>query len=309
MKYIAGLDGGGTKTAVAVADLSGGIILEFESGPINPNGESDENVAANIRSIFARLNQGFEIDTACICAAGVSNPKTAGLLAEAVRQTGFPGRLLIKGDHIGALYGAVGKPYGAILVAGTGSICYGRDKEGREKRAGGYGYLIDDFGSCYAIGRDMLTAVAKAHDGRAEKTVLSEMVYRQLGIGADSIEELICFVYDKNTSKRDIAALAINLSAACSQNDKPALDIEHQCLQDLIQLVRPVVECLGLERDAVAISGGAFKNGRLREGFQSGLKRAYPGIRCHEAMFAASYGAALVALECVKGKGGLPSLA
>jgi len=303
VKYAAGLDGGGTKTAVTVADLAGESILEFESGPINPNGESDENVTANIRSIFTRLGREFDIDTVCICAAGISNPKTAGFLEEAVSKSGYSGRLLIKGDHVGALYGAVGKPYGAVLIAGTGSICYGRDKEGREKRAGGYGYLIDDFGSCYAIGRDMLTAVVKAYDGRAEKTVLSELIGRQLGIGAESIEELIRFVYDKNTNKRDIAALAINLSAACSENDKAALDIAHKCIDDLLALIRPVVEYLGLERDAVAVSGGAFRNDRIREGFQSGLRRVYPDMRCHEPLFTASYGAALVALEAVRQRG------
>jgi N-acetylglucosamine kinase-like BadF-type ATPase len=245
------------------------------------------------------LNGDFNLDTVCICAAGVSNPRVTEFLENAVRQSGYLNRLLIKGDHIGALYGALGKPHGTVLISGTGSVCYGRDRAGRDRRAGGYGYLIDDYGSGYAIGRDMLTAVVMAYDGRAEKTVLADIVFRRLNIADDNIDGLIGFVYDKNTNKRDIAGLAKGLSEACSLNDKIALGIADKCVHDLFTLVKPVIEGLGLDTDVLAISGGIFKNNLIKNGFIDGLRCAYPGVLCREPKYSAAYGAVLIALEHV----------
>ena len=91
----------------------------------------------------------------CIGSAGTGNEDAVAFLKETFMEGGFLCRLLITGDHVTALKGAFKNACGILLIAGTGAICYGQTGSGEEPvRAGGFGHLIDDGGSAYAIGRD-----------------------------------------------------------------------------------------------------------------------------------------------------------
>ena len=301
--YVVGLDGGGTKTAVTVADLGGNILLTFQSGAINPNGEKIENVNKNLAAIFTRLKDEYGgIDSCsaiCIGAAGISNPAAKQVFVSAAENFGYHGNLVITGDHQTAFYGALGKPCGTILIAGTGSICYGKNELGQEHRTGGFGHLIDDEGSGYAIGRDILSAVVREFDGRGEKTVLTDMVYHQLN--CSTVQQLVGFVYDKSTNKRDIAALSPNLTLACRQNDKVALSIAINCADELKKLVVPVVKKLGLQKESLALAGSILlKDDYIETNFIQKVRSDFPDLICHAPKNDAAYGAALIAIENVK---------
>lgn len=298
--YVLGIDGGGTKTAVCMADLDGTVIHTFTTGAININGESLENVRRNLQKIFVQEVFPFggvhECRSVCVGAAGVSNVEARLFLDNTIREIGYRGRLHITGDHQTALYGALGTPTGIILIAGTGSICYGKNRAGEEHRTGGFGYLIDDEGSGYAIGRDILTAVVRAHDGRGEKTLLTSAVFEQLGV--KTMEELVRFVYHKNTNKRDIAALAVCLTEACTAGDGAAYRIVGKCCDELVALLYPVVVRLGLENCKLAMAGSILlKDDHIRNGFTARVASKYPGILCQTPDKDAAYGAVLLALE------------
>jgi len=302
-RYVVGLDGGGTKTAVTVADLSGNILTAFQSGAINPNGEGIQNVTTNLASVFTILKEKFgEISgcaAMCIGAAGISNPAAEQIFKTAAADSGYHGKLIITGDHITAFYGALDQPCGAILIAGTGSICYGKNQSGTEHRTGGFGHLIDDEGSGYAIGRDILSAIVREFDGRGASTVLTNMVYHQLGFS--DIDRLVGFIYNKATNKRDIAALSPNLTLACEQQDRVALKIAKKCAGELEKLVIPVVQKLGLQKESLALAGSilrkdAFICNELIHKIASDL----PELTCHEPRHDAAYGAVLIAMESLK---------
>lgn len=299
LNYVAGVDGGGTKTAVTVADVKGTVVHTFTSGAINYNGQDEESVRTSLRNIFATIAEvcgGLEhCVQVCIGAAGVSNPTVIPRLEANVRECGYEGGLTITGDQATALWGAHGKAVGVILIAGTGSICYGQNEAGQSHRAGGYGHLIDDEGSGYSIGRELLSAVVRAHDGRLPATPITGMVYQQLQM--ESIQQLIRFVYDQRTNKKDIAALAPILSQACALGDKTALSIADKCARSLCELVVPVVEKLGLQAGTVAMAGSVLlKNSEVRNGFTALLAERYPGMQCMAAEKDAAYGAVLLAL-------------
>lgn len=300
--YVLGIDGGGTKTAVCAADLQGNTLEVFKTGAININGESAENVRRNLKLVFARAGENFgglaSCRAVCIGAAGISNAEARLLLENTVLEAGYTGRLLITGDHQTALYGALGIPAGIILIAGTGSICYGRNSSEEEHRTGGYGYLIDDEGSGYAIGRDILKAVVRAHDGREGKTILASMVFEQLKMS--SIGEVIGFLYHKDTNKRDIAALAPILTKAFAEGDEAARQIAQKCCRELVKLMSPVVERLGLENCSLAMAGSILqKDEFIQRGFIEAVKIKYPGVACTTPRNDAAYGAVLMALENV----------
>lgn len=298
--YVIGVDGGGTKTAVKVADLDGRILHSFETGAINLNGESEENVNSNLKCILTEVDKRFDGLGACrgMClgTAGVSNPKVRLILEDTIRDKGYKGNLIITGDHETALYGALGVQEGVIIVAGTGSICYGKNAAGQEYRTGGFGYLIDDEGSGYAIGRDILTAIIHAYDGRGEKTVLTDMVFEQLKMSA--IAEIIGYIYRKDFNKRDIAALAPCIVQAYLQGDLAAENIINKCGSELLNLIRPVIEKLELTGCSLAMTGSVLrKNEFIRKSFVDLVSENYPDIECKLPDNDAAYGAVLMALK------------
>lgn len=298
MKYAAGLDGGGTKTAVTVLDGKGRTVHTFESGAINYNGQDEASVRASLELIvgaIARVCGGLEHCTQmCIGAAGVSNPTAVTRLETTVRACGYAGGLTIVGDQETALYGGHDREFGMILIAGTGSICFGRTDSGLAHRTGGFGHLIDDEGSGYSIGRDLLAALVRAHDGRLPGFSFTRQIHERLGLA--SIQEIIRFVYDKGTNKKDIAALAPILSEACEAGDETALAIAVKSARSLFELVVPVAEKLSAQEGDLAMAGSVLLSNRfIQEAFLDLLKARYPGMRCFAAKRDASAGAALMA--------------
>ncbi|MGZ9583296.1 N-acetylglucosamine kinase [Paenibacillus marinisediminis] len=299
-RYVAGIDGGGTKTAVTVADIHGVVVRTFTSGAINYNGTDEaiihrhvKDIVNTIASICGDLDRCEHI---CIGTAGISNPMVRDRLTSLIRTCGYRGGLLLKGDHETALYGAHESEYGIILIAGTGSICLGHNESGQIHRTGGCGHLIDDEGSGYSIGRDLISAVVRSNDGRIPETVITRMVYDQLQL--ESVQQLIGFVYDKGTQKKDIAALAPILSEACAKGDPAALKIANQSAHALYELAFPVIEALSLQRGDLAIAGSALlNNGYVRTAFIDLLMQNYPDIHCLTPKKDASYGAVLMALK------------
>jgi N-acetylglucosamine kinase-like BadF-type ATPase len=299
-RYAVGLDGGGTKTAVTIVDENGLEVHTFTSGAINYNGQDEASVQASLAEIFRTIDRVCDglghCTQVCIGAAGVSNPTVTTRLEASVRACGYKGSLFITGDQDTALSGAHNRELGIILIAGTGSICYGKNEAGDIHRAGGYGYLIDDEGSGYSIGRDLLSVVVRAHDGRLPATVITGMVFEQLGM--TSIGQIIGFVYDKQTNKKDIAALAPILSQACELGDQSALAIADKSARSLLELVVPVAEKLSMQEGVLAMAGSALlKNSFIQSAFINGLKERYPAMTCITPKRDAASGAALMALN------------
>ena len=107
-----------------------------------------------------------------------------------------------------------------MLISGTGSVCCGRNDSGTLFRTGGYGWRVDDEGSGYAIGRDILRAAVRAEDGRGPATVLKQAVLEQLGL--PDIPGLVAWMYAPQTGKKEVAALAPLLNQALERQDEAA---------------------------------------------------------------------------------------
>ncbi|WP_334071451.1 MULTISPECIES: N-acetylglucosamine kinase [Paenibacillus] len=304
-QYVAGLDGGGTKTAVVIMDERGAAVHSFVSGAINFNGQQESTVRNSLHEIMRGISdvcRGLAFcKHLCIGAAGISHPETARRLESIVREAGYTGGLTLTGDHVTALCGALESPVGMIVIAGTGSICYGQNANGQTHRTGGFGYLIDDEGSGYSIGRDLLRAVVRAEDGRIALTAITAMVYEQLQMS--SVRQIIGFVYDKNTNKKDIAALAPILSRACAMGDEQALAIVRQSAGALVELVAPVAERLGLQTGELALAGSVLRcNKEVREAFGGMLRQRYPELVCTLPKQDAARGAAMIAFRELTGE-------
>ena len=299
------MDGGGTKTSVSVADMDSKILLKLKGGAVNCNSDMPDHVRKNLTeildSVSAQTSKFGRCAGICIAAAGISNPAAVETIRETVAAR-YRGPLFVVGDQEAALWGAMGNPYGIVLISGTGSVCFGKDRSGHEHRSGGFGHLIDDEGSGYAIGRDILAAVVKAYDGRAEKTQLTKLVSHTLGIS--SMPELIRFVYAESTGKRGISSLAPLLDDALLNQDSAAMKIAERSVNDLFELLVPVIGALQFDPLQIALSGSILlKDKFIRNRLCRVITTAFPSAECFDRKYDASYGAVQIALKKLRYSG------
>lgn len=193
MPYFLGIDGGGTKTTCAVGDDSQ-VISTATTGPSNivrvGEDQTRESLKEAVRQACARAGINPElVARTCIGGSGAARPELAAavriFLAEVVATP-----IDVVGDMEIALAGAFDTGPGVIVIAGTGSIAYGRDAAGATARAGGWGFAIGDEGSAHWIGREAVRAILREHDrtsGTAESLVHGQLaadLCRIWGVGS-----------------------------------------------------------------------------------------------------------------------------
>ena len=162
-------------------------------------------------------------------------------------------------------------------------------------RAGGWGHLIDDVGSGYALGRDALTAVVRAYDGRGFQTVLTELIKEKWK--AEDIRQLIAQTY-ATSDKSHIASLAPLVELAGRQGDKSALAIIEKNAVELTKLAAAVYTQLGKKELSISLLGGLLSHQTLlRDRFIQVLSAILPEMKVKEPDMDAAAGAALWALN------------
>ena len=173
--FIAGIDGGGTSTKLEIRTAENRFVRRESFGAFNISAIGEAGFAARLREVLAACGDMADCAAICFGSAGISVGAAGEIIRRELADAGFAGRLVLRGDHEIALRGAIAGA-GGILIAGTGSICCGVDGNGRFARVGGWGHLIDDGGSGYAIGRDALALTVRGEDGRAPRGALHDAV-------------------------------------------------------------------------------------------------------------------------------------
>lgn len=291
MDFLAGIDGGGTKTKVVCVTLQGEVLDTRRFGPFNINSIGAERFQALLEELGTYLNSLGNCVALAIGSAGISNQDMVGMVASAMAHHSIANWKLV-GDQEIALYGALDGQPGIALIAGTGSICFGRAKDGTMARSGGWGHLIGDEGSGYALGRDGLVAVAKAWDGYGPQTKLTELLAREQGLTTQ--REIISHIYGGDKSR--VAALSRLVEQAARGDDAVALDILRDNAKKLSLLVAAVADRLHLGATKVAMLGGMLENDTLlRRFFREEMAAARPEIACVAPLHDAAAGAVMLA--------------
>ncbi|MDE6899685.1 MAG: hypothetical protein K2P15_01290 [Oscillospiraceae bacterium] len=292
-EFAAGIDGGGTKTALVCRDLKGNTIDERRFGAFNLNGIGRENFESLIEEITAYLRALGSCCAVCIGAAGNSNPQMWQMIAATFQRAGIRQWKLV-GDHEIALYGALEGEAGLCLIAGTGTICCGRDRSGRILRLGGWGHLIGDGGSAYALGRDAFAAAARQLDGLGPGTSLTERIMEAFRL--TSREDMIAYVYQGGKSR--IADAASLVEQAFVAGDTLAGEILKKNVQELVELTVATAERLSLQNVLVALTGGVLTHNHvMRCLFTHKLATVRPDLQCIDPKQDAAVGAVLLALS------------
>lgn len=280
--YYLGIDGGGSKTTCTVGDEAS-LLGSAVAGPSNiirvgeVRARQSLHEAISQACVAAKINPR-QLHRACVGVAGVASEEVANAVHKLIAEV-IPAEIEVVGDMQIALQAALGAEPGVVVIAGTGSIAYGRDARGRTARAGGWGFAISDEGSAHWIGRTAVAALLRAADGSGDDGVdQSSRFFREVKL-IWKVESLDQLARTANTNP-DFAALLPAVVNAADAGDEVARNVLAQAGSELAALAAIVIRSLFPEDKAaipLAMVGGVFRYALMvRESFCDTLRKLDP---------------------------------
>lgn len=255
-----GIDGGGTGVRVVLAGADLAVLGQGEAGGVNPNVQTPAVAENHLRTAIQQAITTAHIDPAHITTvtvgiAGTSyNDSSGDWLRRALNNIVPQAQVIVSSDAEIALVGAHGAACGVIVMAGTGSVAYGIDRQGRHARAGGFGFLLGDEGSGYWLGREAIAAVTQSFYEHDQPTSLTEPVLATLALRDP--DHIIEWVYASRPDKnKTIVSLAPHVLQCAAENDALARDIVQRGALALSQLVKSILRQLGDSTLPIAFGG------------------------------------------------------
>lgn len=280
-----GVDGGGTKTAFALIDRQGQVLARNEQSSayyleVGMEGAADV-LARGCAGLFAAAGvTANDVAFAFFGLPAYGEDRAVQLQLDALpRAVLGHARYLCDNDMVCSWAGSLACADGISVIAGTGSMAYGRIG-GQGARAGGWGELFSDEGSAYWIARAGLALFSRMSDGRAPRGPLHDLMRTRLALQHDL--DLCQVVYGELKGERSkVAALSRLVSEAAALGDAQAAAILESAAVEVAALVDAVRGQLGVDPGTavtVSYSGGLFGvEGPLRAPFASALATSSAG--------------------------------
>lgn len=284
-----GVDGGGTKTKILVCDRNEEILLEKTIEGLNINQIGKIGFEERIIEISELLKE-YEVIQIVFGVPGYGESRKSNNTITEIINSYFGGVNQIYNDVKVAHFGAFGLDSGVQVVAGTGSIGYSLDGE-KELRLGGYGPLIGDEGSAYAIGVSALNHMSHYFDKRVVKDKLIANIMYLIGI--DTMDKLIDYVYNVDNTRTQIASISEIVDMSNNQGCIYAQSILINAAKELAEIALTLCEKSKISK--VSYSGSVFKSELLLSDFTRLLDEK--GITVVEPKFGPDHGALLKAVE------------
>ncbi|HUA20026.1 MAG TPA: BadF/BadG/BcrA/BcrD ATPase family protein [Bryobacteraceae bacterium] len=272
-QYFLGIDGGQSSTTALIGDETGRVIGAGRGGPCNHAGAAEGRakfVAAMTACLQAACAQAgldpSSVRFACACLGFSGGPADKEAI---LREILASDRMVVTTDAFIALTGATAGEPGLIVIAGTGSIAFGRNATGQTARAGGWGYLFGDEGGGFHIVRQALRAALRAEEGWGPPTALRAVLLQTTG--AHDMNQLLHLFYTAEFPRDRVAGLAKLVDGAAENGDHVAREILHEAAQQLAILAAAVRRQLfgAGERVRLAHVGRVFHSRILLARFQT----------------------------------------
>ncbi len=261
-----GIDGGQSSTKALLADGTGKVIGRGRGGPCNHAG-SAEGRAKFLSAVGDCLQQAYHeagVDShsahfasVCLGLSGGSEDKEA-LTKELIRSD----RYKLTHDAEIALLGGTGGEPGIIIVAGTGSIAFGRNAQMKTARAGGWGYIFGDEGGGFDLARQALRRALQYEEGWGPATLLRQVL---LEVSGETTANALLHRFYTQFDRKQIATCAKLVTTAAEEGDPVALGILKTAAQDLGRYVIGVYRQIFTNGEAIPIVhvGGVFESNFL----------------------------------------------
>lgn len=326
MRYVVGVDGGATKTHALVVDETGNALGFGQGGPSNYHltglpvavGE----IGRAIMSALAMAQIGPRaVEVGCYCLAGADLPEDFDLLGRTLSELEWSRRVIVKNDTMAALRAGLTRPWGIVLICGTGFNAAGRAPDGRELGFPGLGPISGDWGGGGTLSEEIIRAVMRAWDGRGQPTALTPRVLAALG--NESEQELMVKLHHEEIPRDRLLSLVPLLFEAALAGDEVAIGLVIQAGTELGISANALIRRLGLEAtDVEIVLGGSVFKGEgplLVDTVTQVVHQQAPRARIKRLAYEPVVGAALLALEslgvtvteqvCDRLSGAIPHLA
>ncbi|HTI39201.1 MAG TPA: BadF/BadG/BcrA/BcrD ATPase family protein [Vicinamibacterales bacterium] len=307
---VLGIDAGGTKTVCQLATGEGEILSESRRGGANLQAVGELEVEKVLHEVMAAAIGDRDVTPAAVCLgiAGVDRPEDARVVGAIMKRITYKARVLVVNDALVALEaGAPARP-GVVVIAGTGSISYGRNVKNQAARAGGWGFVLGDEGSGYWIGRAAIRAVLRQADHRGQPTILTRLLLEHFGI--PRTQDLIHEVYSDTLRPATIAALAQCVQTAFTSGDAVAIGILRGCADELESLALSVARRLDMVGTPFpfVLAGGIYKSVPwLHEELARRFSLAAPGSHTDLLAIEPATGAVRLAIQEASGGAHIPA--
>jgi glucosamine kinase len=285
VSYYLGIDGGGTKTTCAVGDESH-LLATATAGPSNivrvGEVQARESLQRSVRQACAAAGiTPAQVVRTCVGGSGAAHPELAEVVRRSLAEI-LTASIDVVGDMEIALEAAFDAGPGVIVIAGTGSIAYGRDQQGTTLRAGGWGFAIGDEGSAHWIGRGAVSAVLRAADPRGgtpeplQDSAFSAALCKVWGV--TSLPDLARAA--NSVPPPDFAVL---FPAVAASQDDLAAQVLTRAARELADVAAVVTRRLFAKGHTapvpVAMTGGVFRHAPLvRQVFYNELRALDPRV-------------------------------
>jgi N-acetylglucosamine kinase-like BadF-type ATPase len=296
--YFLGVDGGQSSTTAVIGDETGRVVGLGRGGPCNhvagPEGRAKfvDAIRSSLEAACAQagLNEAsVRFTSACLGLSGGPADKES-ILSEILRSDWT----LVTDDARIALSGATAGAPGLVVIAGTGSIAFGRNAVGRTARAGGWGYLFGDEGGGFWIARQAIRAALRWEEGWGVPTSLRARLLD--GTGTRNINDLLHRCYTPEFPRPRVASLSILVNHSAEVGDRVALQILDEAARELTLLAMAVRgQLFGTgEATEVIYSGGVYRSRIVLSRFRDWMA-SETGVRVTAPIHGPAIGALLEA--------------
>lgn len=295
MKYYLGIDGGGTKTTAIICDENAQLISRFVGESINYNSVGMDTARKNLKAtVDGVLPNDVKLNAAFIGMSAISERADDEFTKKLCEGIIDCDKITMDSDVYIGLEAMRCDGSAAMVISGTGSMAVGRLPDGEIIHTGGWGYILGDEGSGYAICIDALRAAICGYEGSAEKTLLTDAVKEHYQV--NDMLELIDIFYDPPMPRSEIAKLA-PIVFKCSENDGVADAIIKNHAQLLANTVSALLSQLP-EGTPLGLWGGIFENyEKFRNLFSASVNERFPETEINVLEYAPEYGAVFAAIK------------
>jgi N-acetylglucosamine kinase-like BadF-type ATPase len=271
-QYLIGIDGGGTKTVAALANLNGEILREIETGSTNPNKIGFERAILNLKKLISKISKNKKIKIAYLGLAGGlerNKEKREKIKKEIQKFFAFP--IFVEGDQKIAFSAATDERDGIVVIAGTGAIAMGW-KGKKEAISGGWDWLIGDQGSGFWVGKRVLEEIGKVLDGRRKDFRLRKFIFKKLKIKKE--KELYQRFYHQDFVEK-VASISKFVDQLSKRGDKLSKEILIEAAKEVSKMAISVIKKLNFENEKfpIVLVGGMFKSKIFREKVEGEIKK------------------------------------
>ena len=294
-----GVDAGGTKTTAVIATSDGEVLTYGVGGPANILEDGEDKVRRSLKKAVSDVLKAYdEVNFSVFGLPVIGEVKgIEDTLSNIIKEELNIKPDLLVNDVVVGWAGGTGCNDGIHVVAGTGTIAYGRKGE-TSVRIGGWGSLADDEGSAYYIGIETMRECFQQSDGRKPRTQLIELVFDSLELS--DIFDLCMWVntLEENERRNKIAGIAPITLKAALRGDRSASEILGKSGAEIARLAITGVKRLHLDDPLITYSGGVLLNNEIvRASFEKEIEKVISSARIRKPLLSPALGAILLCFE------------